>query len=46
MSSGALADQVFAQAMSARAELAREGKLLEPAQFQERSGVSRQAIHQ
>jgi hypothetical protein len=45
-SSGAPADDAFAEAMSARAELAKEGKLLEPAQFQERSGVSRQAIHQ
>lgn len=46
ISTGAPADEAFAEAMAARAKLAKEGKLLEPAQFQERSGVSRQAIHQ
>ncbi|MDN7177941.1 hypothetical protein M0D69_07905 [Caballeronia sp. SEWSISQ10-4 2] len=37
---------MFEQAMTARAKLAVEGKLLTPAQFVERSGVSRQAINQ
>ncbi|CAD6547653.1 hypothetical protein ACFQ3P_25980 [Paraburkholderia sabiae] len=39
-------DKVFAETMAARLKLAREGKLLEPAQSQERAGVSRRAIHQ
>jgi hypothetical protein len=46
VASGAPEDDAFAEAMSARAKLAKAGMLLEPAQFQERSGVSRQAIHQ
>ncbi|MDR6382137.1 hypothetical protein [Paraburkholderia caribensis] len=37
---------VFAEAMATRLKLAAEGKLLELAQFRERSGLSRQAIQQ
>jgi hypothetical protein len=39
-------DEVFAEAMAARAKLAQEGHFLEPGQFLAASGVSRQAIHQ
>jgi hypothetical protein len=38
--------EMFAEAMAARAKLAREGKLLEPAEFMRRTGVTRQAINQ
>lgn len=38
--------EMFAEAMAARAKLAREGKLLEPAEFMGRAGVTRQAINQ
>lgn len=38
--------EMFAEAMAARAKLAKEGRLLEPAEFMGRAGVTRQAIHQ
>ncbi|WP_321949342.1 hypothetical protein [Paraburkholderia sp. J10-1] len=37
---------MFAEAMAARAKLAKEGKLLKPAEFMGLAGVTRQAIHQ
>ncbi|MGF6812808.1 hypothetical protein OKW30_008025 [Paraburkholderia sp. Clong3] len=37
---------MFAEAMAARAKLAKEGRLLEPAEFIRRAGVTRQAINQ
>ena len=41
-----LSADVFAEAMTTRLKLAADGKLLELAQFHERSGLSRRAIHQ
>ncbi|MGF6408929.1 hypothetical protein [Paraburkholderia sp. MM5482-R1] len=38
--------EMFAEAMAARAKLAKEGRLLEPAEFMRRAGVTRQAINQ
>ncbi|MFP4897248.1 hypothetical protein [Paraburkholderia sp. EG304] len=37
---------MFAEAMAARAKLAKEGSLLEPAEFMRRAGVTRPAINQ
>ncbi|MEM5300182.1 hypothetical protein VSR82_39075 [Burkholderia sp. JPY481] len=38
--------EMFTEAMAARAKLAKEGSLLEPAEFMRRAGVTRQAINQ
>jgi len=38
--------EMFAEAMAARAKLVKEGRLLEPAEFMGRAGVTRQAINQ